>query len=88
MYTEDACGILTGGVAVIGVMFLEDKPSENIKLTEITQLWVERFKEEFQTTNCALIKGVFDIGDVNSCRPLILKGCDILEEVIEKYIDK
>lgn len=84
MYTEDTCGMLTGGVAIIGRIFAEDMPSKNLKLKEITRFWIEEFESEFKNTNCKLIKGInlkYDEG----CGDLILKAADILEGIIEKY---
>lgn len=85
MSTGDACGMVTGGVAVIGAIFAKDKPSDTSKLKEITRLWVEKCKEEFRDINCKLIKYKNDIGDGESCTHLIFKACDILEDLVEEY---
>lgn len=84
MCTESTCGMLTGGVAAIGVLFAEDMPTQNIKLKEVTHSWIERFESEFRNTNCSLIKGI-NLKNDEGCARLILKAADILEGVIEKY---
>lgn len=84
MYTEDTCGMLTGGVAVIGVIFAEDKPSKNLKVKEITRNWIKEFESEFRNTNCRLIKDI-NLDNDEGCSNLILKAADILEEVIKKH---
>lgn len=84
MCSENTCGILTGGVASIGIMFAEDKPSENTKMKEITKKWVESFEKEFENFNCNIIKEA-KRDDIEGCKYLIIKGAEILEEVIGEY---
>lgn len=82
MYTENACGILTGGTAALGAIFTQDKPSENRKLKKVTMRWVREFQNEFQDLNCNVIKDV-NLEEGEGCSSLILKACDILEEIIK-----
>ena len=84
MCTENTCGILTGGIAAIGVLFAEDMPTQNLKLKEVTRLWIQRFESEFQNTNCSLIKSLHLKND-EGCTNLILQSANILQEVIEKH---
>ncbi|HZJ80146.1 MAG TPA: C-GCAxxG-C-C family (seleno)protein [Dysgonamonadaceae bacterium] len=85
MYTGNACGMLTGGIAAIGALFAEDMPSENLKLKEITQYWIKQFENEFKDINCSFIKTNKPKNEEN-CNNLILKAADILEGVIEVFI--
>jgi C_GCAxxG_C_C family probable redox protein len=87
MYTSNACGILTGGIATIGALFAEDMPSENLILKEITQYWIEQFENEFKDINCSFIKTNRPNNEEN-CNNLILKAADILEGVIEVFISR
>ena len=84
MASEKTCGILTGGVAAIGVMFTEDKPSENLKLKEVTKRWVNEFENEFGDTNCNILKET-KRDEIDGCKPLMIKGSEILEDIINKY---
>ena len=84
MSTGNTCGMLTGGIAVIGAMFAEDMPTQNLKMKEITRCWTEQFQGEFQNLNCSKIKEI-NLEPDERCANLILKAADILEEVIEKY---
>ena len=85
MYTGNTCGMLTGGIAVIGVLFTEDMPTNHLQLKEITRLWIEQFTKEFNNINCSIIKDT-NLKKNEGCRNLILKAADILEVIIEKYI--
>ena len=84
MCTENTCGMLTGGIATIGVLFAEDMPTQNLKLKEITRYWIKQFESEFKNINCSLIIEINLISD-EGCANLILKAADILEGVVEKY---
>ena len=84
MYTGNTCGMLTGGVAVIGVLFAEDMPTQNLKMKEITRYWVKQFECEFQNINCNLIKDI-NVKNNQGCTNLILRAADLLERIIERY---
>ena len=84
MQTENTCGMLTGGVAAIRVLFAEDMPTNQLKLKEITRYWIKQFESEFQDTNCSVIKGI-NLTNNEGCANLILKAADILEKVVKKY---
>ena len=86
MCMGNTCGMLTGGIAAIGALFAEDMPTQNLKMKEITQYWIERFESEFKNSNCSFIKANKPENEEN-CSNLILKAADILERVIEKYKD-
>lgn len=75
---------MTGGVAAIGVMFAEHKPSLNTKMKEITKMWVQAFEEEFGSADCKAIKET-KRDEVKGCKPLIIKGAEILEKVLDGY---
>lgn len=84
MYSESTCGMLTGGIAVIGIMFAEEMPTKHLKLKEITRYWIEEFEAALKNINCRLIKDI-NLKRDEGCANLILKAADILEGVVEKY---
>ncbi len=86
MCTGNTCGMLTGGIAVIGALFAEEMPTQNLNMKEITRYWTEQFESEFKNLNCSLIKEI-NLKPDERCGSLILKAADILEEVVEKYKD-
>ncbi|MBS4539436.1 C-GCAxxG-C-C family protein [Clostridium sp. D2Q-11] len=85
--SEKNCGILTGGVSAIGIMFAEDKPSLNTKMKEVTIEWVKTFENEFGSADCKIIKET-KRDEVKGCEPLIIKGSEILEEVLSEQYKK
>lgn len=75
------CGILTGGVGVIGLIFSEDKPTKNLKMKEARNRWIEEFRKEFKDIDCIGIKKI-NLKENESCGRLILRSADILEQII------
>lgn len=56
-FMENSCGLVTGGLATIGVMFAsEDHPYANPKLIETTKHWVTAFEDKFGTCGCKELK--------------------------------
>ena len=82
-YSERTCGALTGGVAVLGVMFTEDKPTNNEKLKEMTKKWVNVFEEEFGNLNCKDIKPIHR-DEVKGCGPVIARAAELFEALINE----
>jgi len=82
-YSENACGLLTAGIATLGIMFAEDKPTLNEKVKQMTKKWVKAFEEEFGNTNCAQIK-VVHRDKVKGCQPVMIRAAELFEEVVGK----
>ncbi len=86
-YSERTCGALTGGIAVLGILFAEDKPTNNVKLKEATKYWVEVFEKEFNSIDCKTIKELHR-DDIKGCGPVMEKSAQLLEELIKKFKDE
>lgn len=81
-YSERTCGAFTGGVAALGAMFAEDKPSSNVKLKEMTKKWVEVFEKEFGSLECKDIKPIHR-DEVKGCGPVMERAAELFESIIE-----
>lgn len=84
MGSESTCGILTGAVAALGLMFAEEKPSTNNKVKEITNRWVTAFEKEFGDINCKELKESHRDPE-SGCKLLILDAAELLESIIDEY---
>ncbi|NTW70872.1 MAG: C_GCAxxG_C_C family protein [Eubacteriaceae bacterium] len=84
-YSERACGVLTGGLAALGVMYAEDRPTDNKKVKEISQKWVKAFEEEFGSINCDYIKK-HHRHETKKCGPVMIRGAELLQKVIEEEL--
>lgn len=81
MYAEKSCGALTGGLAALGLMFGEEKPTNNEKLKEIANQWVLSFEKKFGHTDCKELKKEYQDPE-SGCKLLMLEAADLLESLI------
>lgn len=84
MNSERTCGILTGSVAALGLMFAEEKPTTNEKLKAVTNRWVKAFDQEFGEINCKELKESHRDPE-SGCKGLMLDAADLLQSIIEEY---
>lgn len=83
-YSEKTCGALTGGIAVLGALFAEERPSKNEKLKAATKRWVEVFQKEFSSLDCKDIK-LTHRDEIKGCGPVMARTAELLETVIDEY---
>ncbi len=84
MGVESVCGALTGGLAVLGVMFTYNKALDSEKRKAIITDFYKAFEKRFGTDNCQKIKATFR-DDTVGCQNVVKWSAEILEEVIRKY---
>ena len=78
MRMGDTCGIVTGGVIGLSLMFgNDDVPYNNPKLSNVVKNYLEAFNKQHGSIKCADIK--LDEG----CFDLIANSMGILEKVID-----
>ncbi len=87
MLTEDVCGIATSGLCVIGILFTDSVAHQSPLMAEVSVEFLKRIKEELSTINCFDLKGLYR-DEVTGCTGIIIKGAQILEEVLSKYESK
>lgn len=86
IFEKHLCGIVSGAVCVLGIMF-KGKTLDNNNLLEIA---VKEFKEEFRKNydnlECSYLLD-HHYSEEQGCNLMIYKSADILKRVIDKYID-
>lgn len=82
--TEELCGTISGGVAVIGILFTEKEDYDSGEIKEASKDFVQSFQKKLTSTNCKEIKESFR-EEERKCTPVVEKGAEILEEIIKKY---
>lgn len=85
MCSESICGILTGGVFTLGLMFAEDKPTTNEKVKNIAWEWLAMFEERFSSLNCRELKEEHRDSRLG-CGPLMVEAAELLEKLINKWL--
>jgi len=82
MATGDVCGVVTGSIGVIGIMFTEVSGHKSPIVKEMTRKFIERFKEKLRYIKCIDLKKEYI--NVKRCTLMIEIGAEILEDIILK----
>lgn len=83
LHSESTCGALLGAVTAIGIMYTEDKPSENLKMKDLTKKLVEEFNKEFGSLDCKFIKE-HHRSETEGCNPVKIRAAQVFERVINE----
>lgn len=81
MATGAVCGAISGAVAVLGVMFTEERGHKSPKVRSMTQEFIKRFKEELGYINCKELKTKIANPEEKSCSNMIAVSAEILEKI-------
>src|SRR5665647_3312591 len=74
-YSERTCGAFSGSLAALGVLYTEDRPSDQAKMTKAAKLLVKEFEKEFGSLNCDYIKAHCK-DPVSGCNPVKLRTAE------------
>ncbi len=85
MAIEETCGALTGAVAVLGIMLVEDKAHESDLLKEVVTALFKRYELRMGTTNCKELKDRYREEEPDKCRHVVIEAAKVLEEILEEY---
>ena len=81
-YSERTCGAFSGSLAALGVLYTEERPSDQAKMTRAAKLLVKEFEEEFGSLNCDYIKAHCK-DPVSGCNPVKLRAAKVFNRVVE-----
>jgi C_GCAxxG_C_C family probable redox protein len=84
MASGSVCGAISGAVAVLGIMFTEERGHKSPKLRAMTQEFIKRFKEEMGYIDCRDLKTKIVNPEDKSCSRMIEVSAEILESIIKK----
>jgi C_GCAxxG_C_C family probable redox protein len=82
MAIGDVCGVITGAIAVIGIMFTEVSGHKSPIVKEITKDIINEFKEKLGYIKCIDLKNEY--ASEKKCTLMIETGAEILENIILK----
>jgi len=83
MAIEETCGAVTGALAVLGVLFVEDRAHESDKIKELAQGFFEKFRAELSSDNCRKLKELYRNED-ERCSHIVFAAAKILDEIINE----
>lgn len=81
-YSERTCGAFSGALAALGVLYTEERPSDQAKMTRAAKLLVSEFEEEFGSINCDYIKA-HHRDPVSACNPVKIRTAEVFNRVVE-----
>lgn len=83
MGVEEACGALTGALAVLGILFVDDRAHESERIKTLSKEFIENFREKLSTENCKKLKDIYRKDDIK-CSFIVEAAADILDELIRR----
>ena len=82
METGDVCGVITGTIGVIGVMFTEVSGHKSPIVKEITRKFIKTFKDKLGYIKCIDLRNEYI--NEKKCTLMIEMGAEILDDIIIK----
>ncbi len=85
MASGSTCGALAGSVAAIGQALIKDRAHEAPALREACKGYVEKFRNEFGSLDCAELRPKYAVpGD--KCMAIVGKNSEMLEAYIRELL--
>ncbi len=84
MCIEDTCGALTGGLMVLGYLFVKEKAHESTLIKEIVNEYFDLYESKMGSINCKILKDNYR-DEKNGCKFVIEVSFSCLYEVISKH---
>ena len=84
MAIEGVCGVASGAVAVIGLMFTKDRGHESVIVKKLTKEFMEKFYDILKTHKCDELKAKYKKDDERRCIYILEKAGEILEDIITR----
>ncbi|ABR46987.1 C_GCAxxG_C_C family protein [Alkaliphilus metalliredigens QYMF] len=82
--TEDLCGVVSGSVALLGVLFVEKNAYGSEHIKELTKEFIEAFKKTKGSMNCKELKDQYR-DEKEKCSCVVESGAAVLEEIIKGF---
>lgn len=83
MAIESVCGVLTGGIMVLGRLFKSNDLEDKEKFKNIIKDYIESYRKEMGEIDCAPLKERYRTNE-EGCNCIIVKAGEVLDEIIEK----
>jgi C_GCAxxG_C_C family probable redox protein len=83
MAIESVCGAITGGLAVLSIMFTKERAHEGTKVKELTTEFFEEFNSKLDTDNCKKLKEKYREEDTR-CWVMIDTAVEVLDKIVRR----
>lgn len=81
MAIESVCGALTGGIMVMGTMFVQEKAHESSRIKKLTKEFFQAFEKKMGSIECTPLKGKYRTKE-EKCYYVKLIAAEVLDEII------
>jgi C_GCAxxG_C_C family probable redox protein len=81
MAVEEACGAAAGAVAVIGIMFTNQRAHESDRIKKLVGEFMKSFNEKLGTYSCKQLKERYRT-ESGRCIRMIMDTSDVLDEIV------
>lgn len=85
MSIGSVCGAVTGAIAVIGVMFTNERGHQSPHVREMTARLIEEFNRRMEALDCITLKQNYYKEDGQRCILMMEVATEVLQELIEEY---
>lgn len=83
MGIESICGAATGAIAVIGIMFTNERGHESPIVKELTIEFMDKFRKRLDSLDCVRLKELYRTDD-ERCIKMMVLAAEVLDEIVLK----
>jgi C_GCAxxG_C_C family probable redox protein len=87
MGVESTCGVITGAISVLGILFTKERAHESDYVKTLTQEFIEKFNKECNSLNCDKLKELYRNDEIR-CLNIVEKGAVILDNIVVREKNK
>lgn len=87
MGVESTCGVITGAISVLGILFTKERAHESDYVKTLTQEFIENFNKECNSLNCDKLKELYRNDEIR-CLNIVEKGAVILDNIVTRERNK
>ena len=79
------CGAITGGAAVIGLMFTTERGHKSPQVKEITSRFINEYNRRMGTLECIPLKEKYYEQESPRCTIMMRTAAEVLQDLVEEY---
>ncbi len=83
MGVESVCGVISGSLAVIGILFTKEKSHESEKIKNLAQEFFREFEDKLGTSECKILKEKYRNDEIR-CSIMVDTAADILDGIVKR----
>lgn len=83
MAVEGTCGVVTGSITVLGLLFTKERAHESDRIKLLTQEYIDKFNKILKTENCLELKNNYRTEE-ERCAKILYSGAEVLDEIVTR----